>query len=439
MDASRTYAVNWLNQYSVIPASGAGLQASEFEPQYDDDGNQTLIQTSTGIWTVTYNGENRPVLWERIASDSNTQNSNTQTLVSMSFDRMGRRVSYLETFGSVTNSYKVFTYDGYLQIANSELTTQTSQLFIWDPTEPVATRPLVFYNSNASPQYYTHDGNKNVSDLTDATQSLAAHYAYTPFGTLLSSSGSSSPLNPFRFSSEYSDDALGLVYYNYRHYNPLVERWCTMDILDVANRYILSYNTCKCDFLGLDCDIYGSFEGLCISMGVTKDYALGLIVEQEAKKYISVPPYTNDKGERVRIDKGCCKIRTGKRLDPSRRIVGNGCGAADAWPDIVPDRPYMSKIMMLSGVDFTESCNRHDICYGTCSNKGKSRKAECDNRLREDMCIECMKIPDGLIQARIECMLAAYVYKAAVEQFGNDAYEKAQDEDCAWENCSVQR
>jgi len=224
LGTNRIYAANNLNQYSEISTSDAGFQTSEFEPQYDDDGNQTLIQTSTGIWSVTYNGESRPVLWERIVSDSNTQ-----TLVSMQFDRMGRRVSYLETLGSVTNSYKVFTYDGYLQIANSELTTQNSQRFIWDPTEPVATRPLVFYNSNASPQYYTHDGNKNVSDLTDSTQSLAAHYSYTPFGALLSSSGSSSPSNPFRFSSEYADDALGLVYYNYRHCNPEIGRWMRRD------------------------------------------------------------------------------------------------------------------------------------------------------------------------------------------------------------------
>ena len=32
------------------------------QPQYDADGNQTLIQTSTGIWSVTYNAENRHVL-----------------------------------------------------------------------------------------------------------------------------------------------------------------------------------------------------------------------------------------------------------------------------------------------------------------------------------------------------------------------------------------
>jgi len=253
LGTNRTYAANALNQYFEISTSGAGLQTSEFEPQYDDDGNQTLIQTATGIWSVTYNGENRPVLWERIVSDSNTQNSNTQTLISMSFDRMGRRVAYLETCNSITNSHKVFAYDGYLQIANSELTTQNSQRFIWDPTEPVATRPLVFYNSDASPQYYTHDGNKNVSDLTDSTQSLAAHYAYTPFGTLLSCSGSSSPANPFRFSSEYADDTLGLVYYNYRHYNPVIGRWMSREPEEGEDIYLYGDNSPidEYDFLGL--------------------------------------------------------------------------------------------------------------------------------------------------------------------------------------------
>ena len=52
--------------------------------EYDLDGNQTLVATKTGTWRVTYNGENRPVLWERVAADSNTLTSNTQTRVSMS-------------------------------------------------------------------------------------------------------------------------------------------------------------------------------------------------------------------------------------------------------------------------------------------------------------------------------------------------------------------
>jgi YD repeat-containing protein len=47
------YTAISLNQYAVV---------DDFIPQFDDDGNQTLIKTATGIWSVTYNGENRPIL-----------------------------------------------------------------------------------------------------------------------------------------------------------------------------------------------------------------------------------------------------------------------------------------------------------------------------------------------------------------------------------------
>ena len=39
-----------------------------FNPEFDDDGNQTLIRTATGTWRVTYNSENRPVLWTCLAA-----------------------------------------------------------------------------------------------------------------------------------------------------------------------------------------------------------------------------------------------------------------------------------------------------------------------------------------------------------------------------------
>ena len=71
------YTANQLNQYTAV---------DDFAPQFDDDGNQTLIKTATGIWSVTYNGENRPIHW-----------SNGSTNIVMSFGRMGRRVA--KTFG----------------------------------------------------------------------------------------------------------------------------------------------------------------------------------------------------------------------------------------------------------------------------------------------------------------------------------------------------
>ena len=54
------YTANSLNQYTSI--SNSAPSAGDFTPQYDLDGNQTLIKTSTGVWAVTYNGENRPVM-----------------------------------------------------------------------------------------------------------------------------------------------------------------------------------------------------------------------------------------------------------------------------------------------------------------------------------------------------------------------------------------
>ena len=253
LGTNRTYIANCLNQYTQISnlCDSASLR-EEFIPQFDDDGNQTLIQTATGVWQVQYNGENRPILWSRVQS-------NNQTIILMAFDRMGRRVHYLETCGSVTNSNKVFTYDGYLQVANFELSTSNikHQTFMWDPTEPVATRPLVFYGCVPAPQFYTHDGNKNVSELVSSIDaSTVTHYEYGPFGEPSSQVGECSFQNPFRFSCEYFDGVLDIVYYNYRHYTHYYGCWMNRDPFEYSddfNRYNMCKNALirKVDVLGL--------------------------------------------------------------------------------------------------------------------------------------------------------------------------------------------
>ncbi|MBR1990792.1 MAG: hypothetical protein IJ986_00770, partial [Bacteroidales bacterium] len=125
--------------------------------EYDLDGNQTLVTTKTGTWRVTYNGENRPVRWERL--NSSTPNSNTPSLITMTFDHQGRRRSYIETSAvGTTNRLDRFTYDNYLCIARNRWQqdgTSVADRFVWDPTEPVATRPLVFYQPNAPHQLYS--------------------------------------------------------------------------------------------------------------------------------------------------------------------------------------------------------------------------------------------------------------------------------------------
>ena len=205
------------------------MELDSFMPKYDADGNQTLIKTSTGIWSVTYNAENRPVRWEQ-----------GDVVVTMDFDRMGRRTFYKEMNGNTQVTFTRFIYKDYLCVRQvfSNSPYNTYKNFVWDPTETIATRPLKLQLPTMSLNlFYMHDGNKNVSDVVYRLTSngIAAHYDYAPFGAVTRSISNAVPtadittLNPFRFSSEYHDDTLGLVYYNYRHYNPTDGRWCGRD------------------------------------------------------------------------------------------------------------------------------------------------------------------------------------------------------------------
>ena len=224
----KTYTANNLNQYTAI---------DDFAPQYDDDGNQTLIKTETGIWSVVYNAENRPIRWQ-----------SGDTVITMAFDRMGRRIE-MRTVKDGEETLQRFVYDNYLCI--QQLRAPSNTLFhsyVWDPTEPIATRPLVFLPASSEIAYYFHDGNKNVSDLVDI-QGRAVHYGYTPFGTPTVSTRSE---NPYTFSSEYMDDGLGLVYYNYRHYSPSYGRWLSFDpIKTVLGLYKYPNPISTTDRLGL--------------------------------------------------------------------------------------------------------------------------------------------------------------------------------------------
>ena len=254
LGTNRTYTANALNQYTNIVEGAGG-----FLPQFDDDGNQTLIKTATGLWQVTYNGENRPVLWEC-----------GSTNITMKFDRMGRRVEYVETVSGVTNTHHRFVYDGYLciQRLNAAANNSIDLVFGWDPSEPVATRPLILQKYGQYNLFYTHDGNKNVSELVFFQQAngVAAHYEYAPFGAVTAASRSTPvtaydfrEYNPFRFSSEYADATTSLVYYNYRHYNPFSGRWLSKDSFEEVggvNLYAFTVNHPM-----LDIDYCGQWEG----------------------------------------------------------------------------------------------------------------------------------------------------------------------------------
>ena len=219
------YETDELNRYAGIAGNGAAA----FVPQYDADGNQTLVKTSTGIWTVTYNAENRPVKFE---------SEDGGTTVECAYDSMGRRFEKKVTVGGTTGFHARYLYRDYLQVAECDLTGETPVLvrsYLWDPSEPEATRVLAMTRWEANGTqvkehlYCMHDAMKNVTSLFGEARGRRALYEYRPYGGLVTSEGNMAQENKFRFSCEYMDDELGLIYYNYRHLNPHDGRWISRD------------------------------------------------------------------------------------------------------------------------------------------------------------------------------------------------------------------
>ena len=101
------YVTNDLNQYTQIDTNG-----NDFTPEYDADGNQTLIQTETGIWSVAYNVQNRAVRFE---------NESDGTVITCDYDYLGRRVFKKVEKDGVVTVHERYLYRDYLQIASLDM------------------------------------------------------------------------------------------------------------------------------------------------------------------------------------------------------------------------------------------------------------------------------------------------------------------------------
>ena len=148
---------------------------------------------------------------------------------------MGRRIFKKVYNGKILEKHLSFIYDGYKLIEERDALNSNALIrsYVWQPEVLDRDVPLTVYDAVAEKTYYYHsDANKNVTELSDENGEVVAHYEYSPFGSLTKTTGAYTTSNPFRFSSEYFDEETGLVYYNYRYYNPELGRWISRDPIE---------------------------------------------------------------------------------------------------------------------------------------------------------------------------------------------------------------
>jgi len=180
-------------------------------------------------------------------------NAESNTVVECAYDHMGRRATKKVTVDGAITLHQRYLYRGYLQIACCDLTRSNHPclwLITWDPTQPIATRPLAI-QKDATWYTYGWDLTKNICELYGTNGYIRTAYTYTPYGEVTESTNS--VYQPIQWSSEFNDTELVLVYYNYRHYNPLDGRWLGRDrkLYNNLYQYINNSAILLVDILGL--------------------------------------------------------------------------------------------------------------------------------------------------------------------------------------------
>ena len=264
---------------TVLEYSGLKwVPATTTSPTYDHDGN---LKTS-GRWTYYWDAENRLIRASRAA---NTAAGLIALNVAFTYDAYSRRTGKLvSTYVHTGNSSVVteilrerYLYDGWNLMGAWRGTPTTSapywiwtlhQSYIWGPDVSGSAQGaggvggllMILDASQTNGGWFPcYDGNGNVMALVDAVASgtASAIYEYDAFGNPLRMSGTAAKLNPFRFSTKFTDDETELVYYGYRYYDAAPGRWLSRDPLGEEGGLglyggLMNQPTNRVDILGRD-------------------------------------------------------------------------------------------------------------------------------------------------------------------------------------------
>ena len=242
---------------------GKFLSATPETFGYDFDGN--LI--SDGRFTYTWDAENRLTTME---THSTIPLPARRKLV-FAYDFMGRRIKKDVWHGTSSGGWQLHhKFDFIHQLGGWNILAERSggsegsflRTYTWGTdlggrlSGAGGAGGLLLTELHTSNTVLANgmDLNGNVTLLVNMTSGrAAATYDYGPFGELLRQSGEYAILNPFRFSTKYTDDETGLVAYEYRYYNPSSGTWLNRDPLGddfFFRSYIRGLSISQIDSLG---------------------------------------------------------------------------------------------------------------------------------------------------------------------------------------------
>ncbi len=204
---------------------------------YDFDGNLM----SDGVWTNTWNGENR----RTVIQSRSDASSLSKSKVEWTHLPDGRWIERIVSTNNGTAYYPSFTnryiWDGQVLLAVLNHTNGLELSFMrgldlsGTPQGAGGVGGLLLVTHHSSPatrHFVANDGNGNVTALVNAASGTeSARYEYGPFAEPIRMTGPMAKLNPIRFSAQYADDVAGDLKYLFREYAASEGRWLSRDSL----------------------------------------------------------------------------------------------------------------------------------------------------------------------------------------------------------------
>jgi RHS repeat-associated protein len=223
--------VNWLNELT---------NSGPYPNWYDANGNMT----NSYSWEfMTYDDENRLT----VISDDTYHSFHT----TFTYDGLGRLRKRTEYFwfgagpmaapGWRVSSSVEYIYDGWRVIQERDGNNTPTVSYTRGNDLSMSLEGaggiggLLARSSGYSAGNWTNhadyyaDRNGNITSMIDDNQSVVASYRYSPFGSIISKSGTLADANVYRFSSKEVHVNSGMYYYGFRFYEPTFQRWASAD------------------------------------------------------------------------------------------------------------------------------------------------------------------------------------------------------------------
>jgi RHS repeat-associated protein len=212
------------------------LPAMRTSPSYDLDGNLT----ADSEWIYTWDAENRLIRVERTAAAIAAGAPYHRELHDYDYRSRRIRTRIFANTGTTPSSHVLYIFDGWKCVAELSSSGLPLRKYTWGLDLAGSTGDTTTGNIGAllwlvdAPTAKTHlhlyDKNGNVTGLLDTTiRKRSATYDYDAFGQLITCYGDYAKLNPFTYSTKFTDYATGLRYYGYRWYGAKDGRWLSRD------------------------------------------------------------------------------------------------------------------------------------------------------------------------------------------------------------------